>query len=99
MECVTLFKTESTIRVALKGHDDVIELVNLGGRWLAENCEAVVERAWREQPEALAPSEMECVCSPDLAAHLIESLVTGGGIDQSRRLRRWPAASFEFSGV
>jgi len=99
MECVTLFKDESTMRVALKNHDDVIELINVGGRWLAEDCEAVVERAYAERPEAPAPAESDCVCPADLAAHLIQSLATGAGFGESPRYRRWPAAVYEYSGV
>ena len=41
MEGVTLSRTESTMRVALRGHNDAIELFQLNGCWITEDWQPV----------------------------------------------------------
>ena len=76
VEAVLLSRTEGKMRVALKGSDDVVELRELSGTWVTDDCEPVqVSFAW--QNAAPAPtSEEECICPPELAARLIQLLMS-----------------------
>jgi hypothetical protein len=77
-EAVLLSKKEDSMRVVLEGSDDVLELKQICGAWISETCEPVqVEYAWMRQTPKPQVTEEECICSPELAAHLIELLNAG----------------------
>lgn len=78
IEGVTLSTRENTLRVALSGCDDAAEFVQVNGRWISEECEPVeIEPAWRSSGGRPAVSEADCLCSRELAAHLIHLLLSG----------------------
>jgi hypothetical protein len=80
-EAITVSRTESTMRVALRGTDDVLELRRLGGTWMTEECEPVaIEYTSRRTPGAYV-SEEDCICPAELAAHLVRLLLTDSSED------------------
>jgi hypothetical protein len=74
IEAVLLSRTEKAMRVALQGSDDVVVLNDVNGSWVTDDGEPVaVTFAW----EKAAPApicEEDFICSPDLAARLIDML-------------------------
>ena len=81
-EAVLLTRTENTIRLAVVGADDVMELSNINGTWVSEDCEPVlIEFAWQRHARKPTITEAECCCSRELAARLIHLLFTNSGED------------------
>ena len=77
-EAVLISRTTGTMRVVLQGGADAIDLTDVNGVWLSENCEPVqVEFAWESRPHTAAPSVSDCVCSAELASTLVDLLATG----------------------
>jgi hypothetical protein len=77
-EAILLARTEETMRVAITGSDDVVELKQIHGAWISEDCEPVqVEFAWTRQAAAPETTEESCTCSHELAAELIHLLFSG----------------------
>ena len=77
-EAVLISRTTGTMRVVLQGSDDALDLTEVNGAWLSENCEPVqVEFAWESRPHTAAPSVSDCVCSAELASKLVALLVAG----------------------
>jgi len=78
---VLLSRTETTMRLALENHDDVAVLTRVHDAWVSDECELVqVDFAWA-RPEGVAEVKLEdCICSHELAAHLIHLL--HGGDDE-----------------
>ena len=74
LEAVLLTRTESSMRVAIRGAEDVTEFSKLSGIWISEEGEPVrIVFAWqRHGRKAAIP--MDCECSRELAARLIHSL-------------------------
>jgi hypothetical protein len=78
VEAVLLSRTESKMRLAVQGADDVIEVSNINGTWVSADCEPVsIEFAWQRRDRKPTISEVECCCSHELAAKLIHSLFAG----------------------
>ena len=77
IEAVLLSRTEKAMRVALQGSEDVVVLNDVNGSWVTEEGEPVAVRfAW--QAAAAAPvCEDDFICSPELAARLIDMLSEG----------------------
>lgn len=74
-EAFLLSRTENKIRVAIPGSDDPLELTDLNGIWVTEDCEAVrVEFAWQGKTNEEIVTEADCICSHDLAARLVHLL-------------------------
>ena len=74
-EAFLLARTENKIRVAVPGSDDPLELTDVHGTWVSEDCEPVrVEFAWQGKTREQVVSEADCICSHDLAARLIHLL-------------------------
>jgi hypothetical protein len=74
-EAFLLARTENKIRVAIPGSDDPLELTDVRGTWISEDCEPVrVEFAWQGKTHEQMITEADCLCSHDLAAHLIHLL-------------------------
>jgi len=77
-EAFLLARSENRIRVAIPGQDDSMELTDMNGTWVSDDCEPVrVEFAWQKKSRAEILSEADCVCSQDLAARLIHLLWAG----------------------
>jgi len=88
-EAFLLARSENRIRVAIPGQDDTIELTDIHGAWVSEDCEPVrVEFAWQKKSQAEILSEADCVCSQDLAARLIHLLWAGS--DEKELLAETP---------
>jgi hypothetical protein len=78
LEAVLLSKTETSMRVALQGSEDVLEIKNLNGAWITEECEPVnVDYVWSRQSLLDEISEDDCICTPELAAKLLHLLFSG----------------------
>lgn len=79
-EAVLLSRTENTLRLAVEGAEDVLELSNIGGTWVSAECEPVsVQYAWQRRKRMPEVSEADCHCSQDLAAKLVALLYTNSG--------------------
>jgi hypothetical protein len=77
-EAVLLSRTETTMRLALQGHEDVVALTLVNDVWVSDECEPVqVHFAWTRHCGAAAVAEADYICSRDLAAHLIHLLYAG----------------------
>ena len=62
------------MRVALQGSEDVVVLNDVNGSWITDDCEPVeVSFAW-QQPTAAPLNEEDFICSPELAARLMDML-------------------------
>lgn len=91
VEGVLLARDENRIRVALKDCDDVSEFVIVSGVWVSEDCEPVrVEFAW-QTAKHVDVSEADCLCSRELAARLIQLLLSG----EEAEIHDLPIPSFE----
>jgi len=78
LEAVLLSQTETSMRIALQGSEDVLELQNINGAWITDECEPVnVHYAWSRQSLLDEISENDCICSPELAAKLLHLLFSG----------------------
>lgn len=74
-EAFLLARTENKIRVAIPGGDDPLEITDVHGTWVTEDCEPVrVQFAWEGKTRAQVLSEADCICSHDLAARLLHLL-------------------------
>jgi hypothetical protein len=66
------------LRVAVRGGSDVLELRQINGRWVSDDCEPVdVEFAWLRQQELPTVSINDFICPPELAAKLLHMLFSG----------------------
>src|SRR5688572_12469650 len=83
LEAVLLSRTEQTLRVALRGSDDIVELNQVNGRWVSDECDAV-QVSFGSQRPAETISEEDFICAPDLAAKLIRMLVNGEENEKSQ---------------
>lgn len=82
-EAVLLARNENKIRVAIAGSDDLLELTDVHGTWVTEDCEPVqVQFAWEGKTAEQITAEADCVCSHDLAARLIHLLWNADEGDQ-----------------
>jgi hypothetical protein len=77
VEGVALSSTDTTMRVALRGHNDVIELVRVDGQWISEDYQTVrIQIAWQmDSPSPLIQQvpkidEAELVCPGEVAYQL-----------------------------
>jgi len=77
LQAVLLTRTWDTIRVALAGARDALELVQMGGCWYTEEGQRVrLEEAWGDRVAVPLPHEEDFLCQPQLAAYLIGLLGT-----------------------
>jgi uncharacterized Fe-S cluster-containing radical SAM superfamily protein len=79
LEALILSRTEKTMRVAVKGGDDSMVLTCVDGTWVSEDCCPVqVEFEWQQHHREKTPvSEGDCICPKELAARLIQVLLSG----------------------
>lgn len=88
VEAVLLARTEDSLRVQMRGVDDVVEFRNVDGRWISEDCEPVeIEFAWAQLDEPTVVVD-DCICSPELAARLLHLLFSGEASPESVRAVR-----------
>jgi hypothetical protein len=79
-EAILLSRTESAIRVAILGSDDVAEFRALAEHWISEDCDAVEIEFFSARHHAdRVPALDECLCSTELASYLVETLFSGAG--------------------
>ena len=77
-EAVLLSRAETTMRLAIQGHDDIVGLTLVHGTWVSDECEPVhVDFYWTARPAVSDVNEDDCLCSHEFAAHLIHLLYTG----------------------
>ena len=81
IEGVTLLRTANMMRVAVKGCEDTAEFINVHGTWISEDCEPVTLEYGPRRNAPATLSEADCVCSRDLAARLIDLLLTDSAED------------------
>ena len=78
LQAIVLSHDEHEIRANALGCDDVLAFTRVHDTWISEEIEPVtVTFEWQRDTRAPAPSEESCVCPKDLAARLIQSLLTG----------------------
>jgi hypothetical protein len=69
---------EHTIRVAVKGGDDLLEFQDFNGTWISEDLEPVrIDFEWQKHGRKVEVTEADCICSQELAARLIHLLLSG----------------------
>ena len=76
IEGVTLARTANMMRVAIEGCDDAAEFINVHGRWISEDREPVTLEYGPRRKAPATLSEADCICSRDLAARLVDLLLT-----------------------
>jgi len=81
VEGVTLARTANMMRVAIEGCDDAAEFINVHGTWISEDCEPVTLEFGPRRKASATVSEPDCICSRDLAARLIDLLLTDSAED------------------
>src|SRR5262249_1464340 len=70
-EGVALSTTGNTMRVALRGYEDVIELVRVDGQWVSEDWQLVrIQPAWKMGRALPQVPEAELVCPREVASQL-----------------------------
>ena len=78
MEAFILSRTDKRMWVAVKGGDDAVVLTCVNGTWISEDCKPVeLEFEWQRFPRKETTSESDCICSKELAARLIDVLLSG----------------------
>ena len=78
MEGFILSRNDKTMRVAVKDGGDAVVLSCVNGTWTTEDCEAVeVEWEWQKHSRKKTVAESDCICSKELAARLIQVLLSG----------------------
>src|SRR4051794_11878784 len=83
IEAVLLSKTENTMRVAARGTEDLVELTQVNGAWITDDCEPVtVTFDWQRTQRPVEEITLEdCLCAPELALRLINLLHTDSDED------------------
>ena len=83
LEGILLYRSESEIRVAVPGCEDIVEFKRVNEIWVSEDCEPARidfgSPARAETGEPLSPADF--ICSHELAAHLIHLLLNGDDDD------------------
>ena len=88
LEGVLLSQSQTHLRVAIRSWDDVAEFTRYRDVWISEQCEPVrIEMEWERMrwPEDVA--EADCICSQELASHLIHGLFSGEDEQHSDPMR------------
>jgi len=78
LKALLLARGNDTLRVTVRGDDDVRTFTLIKGTWISEECEAVkIEVAWQPCEEVEVLNETECVCSKELTSRLMSMLLAG----------------------
>lgn len=82
VEGAILSRTETAMRVAIRGSEDVAEFVAADGGWRSEHWGPVeVEFAWQRHGQRNVIAEADCICPGELASRLIDLLLNESGDD------------------
>jgi hypothetical protein len=77
-EAMLLSRSEDSMRVAIQGSEDVLQFNQVNGTWITDDCEPVqVDFAWSRTADLPVVTLNDCICSHELAAHLLHLLFTG----------------------
>jgi hypothetical protein len=80
VEGAILSRTETAMRVAIRGSDDVAEFVAADGGWRSERLGPVqIEFAWQRHGQRNVIAEADCICPSELASRLIDLLLNESG--------------------
>ncbi|HUB32310.1 MAG TPA: hypothetical protein VMA31_04750 [Bryobacteraceae bacterium] len=75
LEAVLVSRAETTMRVVIAGCEDSLELSQIHGVWVTEDCEPVeLGFSWGRSENAQEVTEADCVCPPELASRLTHML-------------------------
>lgn len=78
LQAVVLSHEQDELRAVAPGVDDVLTFTCIHGTWISEELEPVtITFAWERRVVTPAPTEDDCICPKDLAAHLIHTLLQG----------------------
>ena len=95
-EAVLVARSGNRMRVAMRGSDDFVEFAERNGMWISEDCEpARIEFEWQRAVRAERVTEADCICSPELAAHLTRLLFAG----EEQQLRLAAEVHTEFPAI
>jgi hypothetical protein len=100
VEAALLSRTGETIRVAIRGADDVTQFQKTGGTWVSENCEvARIEFACEQAQRERSLREAPLPGSQDQGVGLIHLMLTAGLIEDDVEPASAPAfeAALAFS--
>lgn len=75
LEGIMLYRTEESMRVAVKGRDDVMDVRNVHGTWVSDECEPVTMEIGASYQTGMEYSDDEFICPRSLADQLISLLV------------------------
>ena len=83
LQAIVLSHDENEIRAIAPG-GDVLAFTHLRETWISEDLEPVaIEFGWQRRAATPALSLEDCVCSKELAAHLIRILFAGDELQES----------------
>lgn len=74
IEGLTLYRTDHTMRMAVKGRDDVMELTRIHGAWITDDCEPVIMETGIAFKDVVNDSDEDFICPRELAEHLVSLL-------------------------
>ena len=78
ISAVILSEKGETLRVALQGNGDAVTFTRHHNVWIGEDCEPVrLEYAWQRPSNREVVTEADCICSKELAAHLLHLFFSG----------------------
>lgn len=73
VEAILLAREATSMRVAIRGAEDVTELNQIDGKWISEDCEPV-DIAFIHSPIVAIDGR---VCTPEGASRLMDALLSG----------------------
>ena len=78
LKAIALSHGENEIRAVAAGGDDVLECTRVHDAWIPEEMETVtIEFARQRRQRSPSISEDDCLCSKELATHLIAMVISG----------------------
>ena len=81
VEALLLSRTEDKLLVLARDAQNAEEFSQVHGTWVNEGCEPVqIEFRWKQRQPPV--TEQDCICSKELAACLVQFLLTGS--DEAR---------------
>ncbi len=84
LKAIPLAYDRNVIRAVAPGGDDVLVFTRIHGTWISEEIEPVtIEFEWQRRVATCVSSEDGCICSKELAAHLIQALLSGEERDKA----------------
>lgn len=89
VEGFLLSRNENSMRVALENGDDVVEYIEVQGKWVSEDLEPVeITFEWQRRGKRIETmDESDFICSKQLATHLVRLLDRDSEKDEPARPR------------